>query len=86
MTPENNHMMTLKRAIEEAYREGARSRDAEVKALADLLDECAAEIEVYVKAEYHYPDVHPCQVRKYEAGMELVNEARAAAKKSRGEA
>ena len=86
MTEENNHIMTLKKAIEEAHREGARSRDAEVKALCDLLDECAAEIEAHVKAFYHFPDVHPCQRNKYEADMELVNEARATVSKSRGEA
>ena len=36
-----------------------------IKMLADLLDECASEIEAHVKAEYHYPDVHPCQRNKY---------------------
>jgi hypothetical protein len=161
MTEASEHMMTLKKAIEEAYQEGRRSRDAEVEAfraalkeiretrcdnavvvytdrttghetwmtcrnnfprdkwcrtciaadaigpaaiakiksapksnppekpessLASLLDECAAEIEANVKAYYHFPDVHPAQVRKFERDMELVHEARAAAKKARGEA
>jgi len=85
MTEENNHIMTLKRAIEEAYREGARSRDAEVQALRDALIECADALAYQVKYRYGIaPDER--QTEEWREALRPVRNAHAVVSKSRGEA
>lgn len=75
-----SHQVALKTAIEQAYQEGARSREAEVERLRSLLLECVGELGIYIKYQYGWPEVHPAQRSKYDAEMELVDEARKAAK------
>ena len=87
MTEENNHIMTLKKAIEEAHEEGARSRDAEAKALCDALIECAEELGYQIRHRYR-PDMYPDMTQRadYNEAMRPVRNAHAVVSKSRGEA
>ena len=45
MTEENDHIMTLKKAIDMAHEEGRKSRDAEVERLKDAL-ECVRDTKI----------------------------------------